>query len=88
MTLPSLRARCEMATAITGLRADNRQLLALVDGLAGALEFYGDKRRYEGSNQRLTVPDKYTPVGAVYLQDVARDNGEIARAALAQVEQK
>ena len=52
------------------------------DVLVKALRFYADPERYMGANQRLIAPDEYTPEGRAYMQDVTRDGGEIARAAL------
>lgn len=51
--------------------------------LVKALEFYSDCNRYDGPNQRLIGDDPYTPKDRGYLQDVTRDGGDIARAALA-----
>ena len=47
-----------------------------------ALEFYADKKRYAGPNQRATPDDPYTQLGASYMLDAHRDCGEIARSAL------
>lgn len=47
-----------------------------------ALEFYANPKRYEGPNQRPIAGDKFTAPDAAYLQDVTRDHGAIARAAL------
>lgn len=60
------------------------------DQLREALEFYADKQRYMGSNQRIDSQDKYgeSPSNTVYLWDVMKDNGDIARAALAATEDK
>ncbi len=55
------------------------------DALMKALEFYADENRYRGSNQRNDGSDPYTKSDAAYMQDVNRDNGEIARTALASV---
>jgi hypothetical protein len=53
------------------------------DALVKALQFYADYDRYNGPNQRLIGTDSYTPEGQGYLQDVTRDDGNIAREALA-----
>jgi hypothetical protein len=53
--------------------------------LVRALEFYADPLRYDGPNQRVIGDDPYTPKDRGYLQDVTRDNGDIARAALAKL---
>lgn len=50
--------------------------------LRWALEFYADFRRYEGANQRPLEDDPYSKPDAAYIQDVTRDRGGIARAAL------
>ena len=55
------------------------------DQLLEALEFYAQEKRYHGQNQSLDGEDKYTPTGKPYLQDVTRDHGDIARAAIASV---
>jgi hypothetical protein len=62
-------------------------LAALLDEteavLADALRFYADPERYKGPNHRLEgEPDKYQPADLVYLLDVDRDVGNIARKAL------
>jgi hypothetical protein len=57
-----------------------------VDELTKALRFYADPERYRGSNNRLVGEDPYTPSGEVYLRDVMRDRGEIARAALSRAQ--
>lgn len=53
--------------------------------LQEALRFYADKRRYEGPNLPPIEGDKYAPSDLVYRYDVTRDNGFIAREALAKV---
>lgn len=55
---------------------------ARIAELEKALRFYEQEIRYQGPNQREVNGDIYTPAGAVYLQDVTRDRGAIARAAL------
>jgi hypothetical protein len=52
------------------------------DGMREALTFYADDSRYNGGNQRPVVNDPFTPEGNPYRQDVTRDRGAIARAAL------
>lgn len=66
----------------------NVDLVQQRDQLRAALEFYADKQRYMGSNQRIDSQDKYgeSPSNTVYLWDVMKDNGDIARAALAAME--
>ncbi len=48
-----------------------------------ALEFYADPTRYHGPNQRNDHADKWSGESP-YIQDVTRDGGAIARAALAE----
>jgi hypothetical protein len=55
---------------------------SVVDDLVKALRFYADRERYNGPNQRLDGADEYTPMDQVYLQDVSRDNGDLARSAI------
>jgi hypothetical protein len=50
--------------------------------LEKALEFYADSRRYDGPNQRPIENDPYADADAVYIKDVTRDHGRIAKAAL------
>jgi hypothetical protein len=54
------------------------------DILKRAMHFYADHKRYAGPNQRLEQPDEYSEEAApkVYLLDVTRDGGAIARKAL------
>jgi len=52
--------------------------------LETALRFYADPKRYEGPNQRAEPGDEWTAPDAPYRQDVGRDNGRNARAALAE----
>lgn len=53
------------------------------EALVKALEFYADLRRYNGANQRPIPDDPFAKPDAVYIQDVTRDNGAVAIAALA-----
>lgn len=53
--------------------------------LVRALEFYADPLRYDGPNQRIIGDGPYTPKDRGYLQDVTRNNGDIARAALSRL---
>ncbi len=57
---------------------------ARVAELEHALSFYADATRYRGPNQGIVegVVDHFTPPDAAYCQDVSRDSGAIARAAL------
>jgi hypothetical protein len=53
--------------------------------LTKALAFYADPRRYLGPNARNDWDDPYAKgVYPVYVQDVSRDGGDVARAALAE----
>lgn len=61
--------------------ADARLMIA-APAMARALAFYADPRRYEGANIRPIENDPYAKPNQVYIQDVTRDLGEIARAAL------
>ena len=56
------------------------------DALVKALEFYAQQFRYDGPNHHAMPNDPYTPDGQPFLQDVTRDGGNIARAALAKVQ--
>ena len=59
---------------------------AEVEGLRSALGFYSQPVRYDGPNQRPIPGDQYTAADSAYMNDVCRDGGEIARAALAATE--
>jgi hypothetical protein len=48
-----------------------------------ALKFYADLERYRGPTQRRQDGDKYTPEESPFTQDVTKDNGDIARRAIA-----
>lgn len=69
-------------SAGTNEKAD-APLLAAAPDLVKALEFYAQEFRYDGPNHRAMPDDPYTPDGQPFLQDVTRDRGAIARAALA-----
>jgi hypothetical protein len=81
----------EAATEITQLRADltacvNARNAAVLEGerMRLALEFYADPRRYLGPNQRAIPNDPYDPERERwYILDITKDNGDIARTALA-----
>lgn len=66
---------------IDQLRADNEKLVK-------ALQFYSDHRRYDGPNQTPIANDPYSRSDMVYIYDVTRDQGAIARTALASIERK
>jgi hypothetical protein len=55
-----------------------------IEALETALKFYADPRRYDGPNQRPIEDDPYASRDSVYIHDVTRDKGKIARAALDQ----
>jgi hypothetical protein len=88
--IEELEERCEATeTANTdvsneGLVHLNRALIAeaRIEELEGALRFYADGRRYQGANQQPIPDDPYAKPDAVYIQDVTRDCGAIARAVL------
>lgn len=52
--------------------------------LEKALSFYADEARYHGPNQKRFANDEWSQ--GPYLQDVTRDKGDIARAALSHQE--
>lgn len=60
------------------------------ESMRKALSFYADPTRYHGPNQRLDEPDEWSDNAglAAYRLDVTRDQGVIARAALAAFEAK
>ena len=58
------------------------QLRSQVERLTTALEFYADRRRYQGANQRPIPGDKFQPEGVVYRWCIERDGGDIAKLAL------
>lgn len=61
---------------------ERQDLRAEIARLRAALEFYARPIAYEGSNSRNVGQDPFTPLDRPYIQDVSRDNGEVARAAL------
>ena len=63
------------------VKALNRD--ALFDEMVEALAFYADPRRYDGPNQKNPGDDKHS--AGPYLQNVTRDNGDLARAVLSKV---
>lgn len=72
----------EMVQKLTKKAELLRGCYARINGLEKALSFYADPIRYQGPNQMAEPGDKWTPEDAPYRQDVSRDNGSIARAAL------
>lgn len=77
-------------TSAAGLTADNdrlrkemRRVIAEREDARKALSFYADPERYRGPNRLLDpkVVDQWNPE-SVYVWDVIRDNGAIARKAL------
>jgi hypothetical protein len=52
------------------------------DTLWYAVMFYADPTRYGSPNARVTAGDIYTAPGSPYRQDVTRDHGHVARAAI------
>lgn len=94
------REQAEMIAAsypwdrIRKLEYDNNQAAARIrrlesdhDALVNALQFYANPCRYQGPNQRPLEDDPHAKPDQVYIQDVSRDNGEIARNALRYVKQ-
>ena len=80
--------RMDTGRTIRALVSERDALAGRVGELEGALGFYADTERYHGPNQRqVRDKDPFTPEDAVYIQDVTRDRGDIARAALASKEQ-
>lgn len=80
----------QLTTERASLLAESQrkqQLEGQVLQLMIALKFYADKQRYMGSNQRVEAPDIYgeSPSNTVYLWDVMKDGGDIARAAIQKV---
>lgn len=69
-------------TDIPALISEVRRLEAVRDGLVKALGFYARVAAHNGPNQRNVGSDPYTPPDAAYVQDITRDGGSIARAAL------
>ncbi len=65
-----------------GLLHLTRQLQEERNALRHALAFYADSKRHQGPNKRPVEDDPYTEPGAPYMQDVVRDSGELAQAAL------
>lgn len=62
----------------------NRPQTGEVERLRAALEFYARPIAYLGGNQRNEgQDDPFTPADAPYIEDVGRDGGRRARAALA-----
>jgi len=59
------------------------QSSAEIASLVKALEFYAEPRRYQGPNQHPLPNDPHAKPDQVYIQDVTRDGGSIARQALA-----
>jgi hypothetical protein len=72
------------AAFIAASRTAVPSLVSEVERLREALRFYADKRRYQGPNQRPIPDDPFATADAVYMLDVTRDGGTIARAALTQ----
>lgn len=75
-------------TEISSTLHDMRTPLAVdaanqIDALVKALQFYADPRRHQGPNLSPIPNDPFAKPDAVYIMDVSRDNGAIARAALA-----
>ena len=83
------RRRCEENDAeIVKLKRERDEALAEGERLRHALGFYSQPVRYDGPNQTPIPGDSYTTADSAYMNDVCRDGGEIARAALAATEPK
>lgn len=92
--MDSLKQLRHFIPTIKGISASNRAGLLHIASLLEqeridreeqarhALEFYAQRKRYEGSNSRAEADDPYTPIGSSYMQDVYRDGGDLARMAL------
>jgi hypothetical protein len=79
----SLKARIEeLETALQGATVIANISGSRIAELERALRFYADGRRYQGANQQPIPNDPYAKPDAVYIQDVTRDCGAIARATL------
>lgn len=57
----------------------------LINSLREALQFYADRRRYDGPNQEPIEGDPHGLKDFPYMWSVDRDNGSIARKALEQI---
>lgn len=55
---------------------------AKIRRLEEALRFYATEERYSSVNRKNDGTDPYTPADAPYYQDIGRDYGAVARAAL------
>ena len=64
---------------------ESAEIAERVRTLITALKFYADERRYKGPNQNPIPNDPYAKPDAVYIQDVTKDHGDIARKALTAV---
>ena len=83
------RRRCEENDAeIVKLKRERDEARAEVAQLRHALDFYSQPVRYGAPNQQPIPGDQYTTADSAYMNDVCRDGGEIARAALAATEPK
>lgn len=71
-------------------KSDYDNLQAKLKIAIDALEFYADKRKYEGANQRADQDEKEKGhcVANHYRLDVTRDLGNLAATALKQLEDK
>jgi len=74
------------AVSIEKAQARIAELEAQNKALAEALRFYSEPERYRGPRQPSFDGDPYTTPFSPFMQDITRDDGQIARAALAQYE--
>jgi hypothetical protein len=54
----------------------------IAERMAEALEFYANPLRYQGPNQNPITDDKFARPDAVYIHDVTKDGGAIARSVI------
>ena len=78
----------DLAQQVATAQNERDEARAEVEGLRSALGFYSQPVRYDGPNQHPIPGDPYTAADSAYMNDVCRDGGEIARAALAATEAK
>jgi hypothetical protein len=73
-------ACADMREAANKIESDAKVIAALRE----ALGFYANEARYRGPNQHPLPDDPYAPADSVYIWDVSRDGGSIARHAIEQ----
>lgn len=75
-------ANARLIAAAPTLLSDHKRMSAEIERLRKALTFYADSKRYAAVNLRNDGTDKWSG-DEPYYKDIHRDNGEVARAALA-----